>query len=527
MGELDRPQPFVLAKPGPYGIRITAVNVTAHDAGVRPGQSLADARAALPTLRTRNAEPTRDAAALRALARWTGRYGPSRNTDGADGLWIDITGVAHLFGGEAALCDDLQRRLTDMGLTPRFGIADTLGAAWALARFSSERPVFCLSGCGEQADAASRGALSLLPVEGLRIAPEAVLLLQRLGLYSIGQLYDLPRAALTRRFREVQRKARKDEMITHADAVMLRLDQALGVVREPRRPLVEQPARIVTRVFAEPLLSSVGIETATADCVIDLCRAMGEACEGLRRARLTLYRTDGTCGQIWIGTATTSRDARHMIRLLSDKLAAFDAGFGVDVVALEAVVVERSAPEQTASAALDHAPIPGGVTQTSIAQLADRLANRLGSRSVYRLIPCESHIPEHAEAALSVLSGWSSARLSTDKRHEWGEGQRRRPPFLLEAPEPITVIAEVPEGPPNRFVWRRLSHRIVKAQGPERIEPAWWRHIGAKAPKHGRLRDYYAIEDDRGGRYWVFREGLYERTKEEGPPGWYVHGLFG
>ncbi len=504
---------FALVESGAHGIVVTAVNGTAAAAGIVPGQSLADARAALPTLRTRPAERDRDHCALEVLARWAGRYGPSRNTEGDDAFWVDITGVGHLFGGEAKLLADLQQRLSVEGFTCRLGLADTGAAAWALARF----------GCnvGATVEIAGEGgmkaALQNLPVEALRLTPQTVLLLKRLGLYRIGQLYGLPRASLVRRFRDVRGGDLYGNKRELADAVVLRLDQALGSIREPRRPLEPLPCRSARQVFAEPLVTSTGIDAAVIAVTSELCATLDDAGEGARQLRLMLYRIDNTCVSIEIGTSSPSRDESHIRGLLTEKMGRVDLGFGVDVLSLEATAVERLTGSQ---AGLGAKPQRSG-TQ-GLAQLVDRLANRIGASAVYRIHACQSHIPEQGDIRLPVFAATESAAQKI------APPKPLRPPFLLSRPEPITVVAEVPEGPPRQFLWRRAGYRIVKAEGPERIAPAWWQSIGVDPESSApRPRDYYRIEDDRGGRYWVFREGLYGCESDDRPPGWFVHGLFG
>jgi len=484
---------LALVETGSHGIRITAVNARAAQEGVRLGQALADARAALPALLSRASEPRRDRLALLRLARWCGRYGPGRHADGADGLWIEVTGVAHLFGREARLLEDLCARLARFGLTARVGLADTLGAAHALARFASSPATIAPPGETE-------AQLARLPVEALRLAPETVLLLKRLGLKRIGQLYSLPRAALQRRFRSAD----------VAEAVLARLDQALGVRPEPRRPLTEPPALFVERPFADPLVSPEGLEAETARLSDELCQSLDARNLGARRICLSLYRADGTVAEAHAGLSFPCRTPEHLMALLKEKLGALDAGFGVDALVLAAVHVERREIEQAAlGPRLDAA---GG----DPACLVDRLANRLGSDRVMRLEPRASHMPERAQATRSALSA-ARALAQTDV-----PGQAPRPAFLLASPEPIRVIAEIPEGPPARFTWRRVERRIACAQGPERIAPEWWREIGGRA---SRTRDYYRIEDEAGAGYWVFREGLYGRDEDQ--PAWFLHGLFG
>lgn len=499
--------PLALIESGPRGLRITAVDHAAARAGIHPGQALADARAGLPGLRTRPAEPRRDAALLQEIAHWIGRYGPCRNVDGVDGLWVDTAGVAHLFGGEERLLGDCRDRLIQACFSTRLGVADTPAAAWALARYGGSSGGIACAAPGQ-----TRAALAPLPVEALRLTEATIVLLKRLGLYRIGDLYGLPRASLARRFRDL----RRSDVAELADGVILRLDQALGDIRDPRTPMMPPPCRLVRRVFAEPLITSAALEVAVADLVGALVALLAGEGMGARRLLMVLYRTDGTRATLAIGTSTASRDAGHLERLLQEKLDSIDLGFGVDVITFEALQAE---PLDALQSSLTAKPAQTG--GQGLAELVDRLANRIGAGSLYRATPQPSHIPEQADAAVPFTAPASSGSPLA--------GTAPRPPFLLPRPEPIEVVAEVPEGPPRRFLWRRARHRIVKAEGPERIEPAWWQSITAPAAATAcpRPRDYYRIEDDAGGRFWVFRDGLYDRGDPDHPPLWYVHGLFG
>jgi protein ImuB len=505
-------RPLALIEPGAHGIRITAVNAKAAADGVRVGEALADARAALPALLARPAEPRHDRVALLKLARWCGRYGPARNADGADGLWIDVTGSAHLFGGEERLLEDLLGKLARFGVTAQAGLAGSFGAAHALARFAPPRRVpdkhneACWRYDFASAIAApgqAEARLASLPVESLRLAPRTVLLLKRLGLRRIGQLYRLPRASLNRRFRSAEA----------TEAVLLRLDQALGVKSEPLTAMIEPPALYVQRAFPDPLISSAGLEAETERLAVELCASLEARSLGARRVHLSLYRSDGTVAEARAGMSFPCRTPEHMLALLKEKLAALDAGFGVDVLVLAAVQVERrDTPQAALGARL------AGSARSDPALLIDRLSNHLGAPRVTRLEPRASHIPERAEARVPALR--QSAPLRADAA-SFPAPAAPRPPLILSAPEPIRVIAEVPEGPPARFTWRRVERRVVRFQGPQRIAPEWWREIGGKT---SRTRDYYRIEDEGGAGYWVYREGLYGR--EEETPSWFLHGLF-
>lgn len=553
----SRPQPdddalFVLAGTGKNGLTVTAANGAALAQGIWPGIGLADARARCPHLVSAPAEPETDARALAALARWCGRYAPTFNTDGADGLWIDIAGAAHLLGGEQALLNDLAARLQGLGFTARLGLADTPGGAWALARYGP-------GPAREHPDQAARvhaflalpgpeellSALDPLPVEALRLNGDALALLRRLGLKHIGQLAALPRASLKRRFPS------RDML----QAVLARLDQALGVVREPPEALDAPPRHAARIAFAEPLISHQGVEGALPELARDLCAQLTRALAGARAVCFTAYRTDGTAAVIRTGFAAPCRAAGHMARLLGERAEEIDAGLGIDAMTLAAQAVEHLPAEQAGFAARDHG--------APLGHLVDRFSNRLTPARVLRAAARESHLPERAEIYRPAIQEAGSGEAATGTREihsargysaRYADGPARarpdraaatrpclappgmefarcaaippRPPLLLERPEPIDVLAEVPEGPPARFTWRRATRRIRRWQGPERIAPEWWRLGAGGSPLAGRTRDYYRIEDEAGGRYWVFRAGLYHRPEQEGAPRWYLHGVF-
>jgi protein ImuB len=534
-GAVPDDKPFALVAGGAHGIRITAVDLRAAREGLRPGASLADARAAVPWLVSYPAEPARDARALERLAYWLGRYGPGRNVEGEDGVWIDTTGVAHLFGGEAVLLEDLVRRLAGFGITARAGLADTPGAAHALARFATARRTSVLAPPGE---AATVAALAPLPVDALRLAPDTVLLLKRLGLTRIGQLADVPRTSLERRFSSaasLRNKAARSHAL--ADAVLIRLDQAFGRTEEPRAALGEPPVLSERRTWGEPLISSEVLLSEIAALAGDLARSLKAAGLGARRIGLQLYRADGTVAHASAGLSRASADPVHFMRLLAEKLAAIDAGFGIDVAVLDAVLAEPLAAEQ---ATLGRA---GAAPEDAIAALVDRLAGRLGAKNVFRIAPRASHIPEEATVRRPPLASVSASDMSA------AFPPSARPFLLLSPPEPITVMAEVPDGPPLRFTWRRVLYAVRKAAGPERIAPEWWRNLTAPGQDSGpdaaagarddglegeivdasareRTRDYYVAETGDGARFWMFREGFYGVAGPDSAPRWFLHGLF-
>lgn len=490
------------------GTRIAAVNAMAADAGVLPGLPLAEARALLPELTLAEADPDGDARALERLADWCGRYTPWTAIDrtsrgggalgGGAGVWLNVSGCAHLFGGERDLLEDLLARLARSGFTAVAAIADTPGAAWAVARFAADDDPARLVAPGDTA-----AALAPLPVAGLRLPPEVVRDLHHLGLRSIGALRATPRAPLAARF---------------GNGVLKRLDQALGVADEPLAPRRPLPALIVRLAFAEPLGDIEDIARAICHLIEDLCARLEGARRGARRLELTLYRTDGTVSRAAIGTSRPTRDPVHLRRLFRETLSQLDAGFGVELATL-------AAPEADPLAAIQMPLVSCRPTleSESLAQLIDRLGNRLGSANVHRLTSRASHVPERAcrktPAGAPPGPDQDAASLAGDQRP-----QQPRPLVLLPWPEPIAVVAPVPDGPPVMFRRKGRQHRVHTAKGPERIGPEWWREEGGLDPlQQSRIRDYYRIEDSDGGRFWIYREGLF---RPDIPVRWFLHGLF-
>ena len=519
----DTSHPFALVETGHRGVRLSALNAAAQAAGIRAGDSLADARALLPSLATAPAMPAADREGLRRLALWLGRYGIARNAYGLGvesesghtircyGLWVDCTGVDHLYGGEAALLADLARRLGDFGLTARLGLADTMGAAHAMAWYEQARIAIAPRG-------QARAAIAHLPVAALRLERGRINLLHRLGFKQIGSLVDVPRQALERRFRSR----------AEGERVLLRLDQALGTRDEPRRPLLDPPLFCVRQPFADPLMTPDALHNEVQALISALCAKLDAASMGLRAARLVLYRSDGSCAQVRLVTSSPARTPAHLMGLLVEKLATLDLGFGVDLLVFDAVRLEPLRDHQESL-------MRGGARHgATCGLLIDHLASRLGASRVTRIVPQVSHWPEYSETRREALT-WT-LKTATLKTAPVARHVTPRPHVLFTPPEQITVTVHVPQGAPARFTWRRVTHRIVRAEGPERIEPEWWRAL-KPCPSSGppRYRDYYSLEDEAGGQFWVFRA---ERTDsgdnlDEDPPAraeapaWFVHGLFG
>lgn len=446
---------------------------------------MADARALRPDLGVAEADFAGDAAALATLARWCNRFSPFASPCGPDGIFLDITGCAHLFAGEAGLAAQLVERLERQGIECRAAIADSLGAAWAVARFGgSVVAVVPREG--------ARLALAELPVTALRLETDSAALLIRLGLRCIGDLYAMPRAALAARC---------------GKSVALRLDEALGIALEPLSPLQPESLRWSRRSFAEPIGTADDIAAATRALLQSLCRRLAEEGMGARKLTLALYRVDGRIEEAAIGTAQPSRDARHLWRLFAERLPALDPGFGVEDMVVTATVAQKLAPLQLGFQG--NGKTGPRSDATDLAMLVDRLANRLGPHAVARPVPYESHIPERAVHFLPALYN-SAATVAWD-------GEKPRPVRLLPRPEPIEAVALLPDEPPFLFRWRRLAHRVRRADGPERIAGEWWR-------ERVEPRDYYRVEDEEGRRFWLYRLGLYQ---PQVTPRWFLHGVFG
>ncbi len=491
------PVPFALTAPGRHGAVLTAVNRQAETEGLAPGMRLADARALLPRLAVAAARPAEDRRGLQRLALWCNRFTPSCAVDGVDGLLLDIAGAAHLFGGEAAMAAEVERRLAGLGFEAQAGLADTPGAARALARFGGE-------GRRIAAPGATLDALAALPVEALRIAPGDARLLRRLGLVTVGAAAALPRAALARRFLRPRLEDRGRE---EDETVLERLDRALGRCPDPVASLPPPPACCARLAFPEPLIDLAGLEAALARLATDLCASLERDGLGARELVLLFCRVDGGAARRLVSTARATRDAAHLARLFAGKIETVDPGFGIDAMMLHAVRAEPLAPEQFRLA-------EGGRGGGELGPLIDRLQARLGEGSVFRLGPVESHLPERVERQ----TGPGREGVAWPRR----PGLPPRPLRLFNRPEPVEAVAGVPDGPPALFTWRRLRRRVARAEGPERIEPEWWTGGPEGAP-----RDYYRVEDTEGRRYWLFRAGLYRDAGSKGPPRWYLHGLYG
>lgn len=469
-------------------LRLAAVDPAAAAEGLEPGLTLADARARLPGLRSAPAEPEADAAALAALADRLQLYSPLVGLDGEDGLLLDSTGCDHLFGGETALLERLCRRLGAGGLAVRAALADGAAAAWAWARWRPDGAAPVLAP-GETAP------LTTLPVEALRLPAASLSLLRRLGLRRVDELLALPPRTLTARF---------------GPQLCNRLDQLLGRTQAPIVPRRPPPERRVVLSLAEPLSEVEALRTALSHLLERLCGELDAAGEGARALRLVLHFLDEGQQSLSAGTVRPSRSPAHLLQLFGPPLEAAETDRGVEALVLEVEASERDPPRQIGFDPGERAG--GGPDERTLAELLDRLQVRLGPGSVRQIAPFDDHRPERAVRPLAapVLAP-----------ADWPDGLPR-PLTLLPEPEAIEAVAPVPDDPPLLFRWRGRLRRVRQALGPERISAGWWQAFESGRPF--RLRDYYRVEAEDGGRYWLFREGA---VGDEPPPRWFLHGLFG
>lgn len=475
-------------------MRLVAPDDDALAIGLTAGMTLADARAREPALAVFDADPHADQDWLERLCDGCARYTPNVALDGPQGLMLDISGCAHLWGGEEPLAREAVDRLERHGMRVRHALAGTPEGAHALARFAS----------APAADEDS--ALRRLPIEALELEDESLVALRRAGLRIIGDLAARPASTLAARFGEEA-----------VDA----LHRLLGLGHRPLAPRRSRPIVRIERRFAEPVGSTAYALKALETMAEEAGERLSERGQGGRRFEIIFFRTDGLAFPLRIETSLPVRDAPSIMRLAQERIDSLsdplDPGFGFDMLRLSVPQAEPMAPTQLA--------LEGGEVrrEEAVAALVDRLSVRVGRGRIQRLEPRDSHIPEQAQLALPAVE--SRTPVSWPKLSEPGDPPMR-PIHLFDPPQPVEVVAEVPDGPPHRFRWRRTVHEVTRFEGPERIAPEWWKaKDGAlEGESAGLTRDYYRIEDARGRRYWIFRHGLYGAEAQN--PRWYIHGLF-
>jgi protein ImuB len=462
---------------------VAALCPQARALGLAAGMPLAKARILVPGLEVRDADPQGDRGWLEQLGHFAARrWTPRAALSGDDGLWLDLTGVTHLFGGEERLCARIIAFCSRLGMSARIAVAGSLGAAHALARHGDAPVVICPEG-GEAK------AIAPFPLAALRLEEPVLGAARRLGLEQVGELLAMPRAPLQRRF---------------GSTMLRRLDQALGRLKEPFDPIVPQEPVSVFLGFLEPIATPEAIGEALARALEQLCARLAESRLGVRRLVLACARVDGNEQRAVIGTARPTRDAPHLLALMSSRIASLEPGFGLESLRLVATRVEPLDPSQV------EGTLGGPPPAQDLASLVDRLAARLGTRRVYRLRGLESDLPERSVARCAPLAsaaGWPG----------WP-----RPVRLLDPPERLDyVVAEHPDGIPLRFNWRGRAYKVAAGDGPERLYGEWWR----RRDERDAIRDYFQVEDEAGARFWVFRKGDPEQPGS-GEGSWHMHGLF-
>jgi protein ImuB len=508
---------------------ISSLNATAEAAGLYPGQPVRDAHAMCGTLLTKARNAPAEAQFLTALRRWAGKFSPWVAEQAPDGLIVDLTGCAHLFGGEEALCAVVQTDCADLGLTVRLGLADTLGAAWALARFAGRTPGAERSGDAiDQEARATRsraarrrhwtkggtapavaaatartasiaapgqmyGALSSLPVAALRLDSDTVAQLGRLGLRRVGDLLGQPRAALARRF---------------GKGLVLRLDQAMGSAPEPVSP-ARAPLHFAVRMtLPDPIGLQDDLLAAIDRMLPRLCEKLEAQGRGMRSLRLEAHRTDQAAEVVTIGLARPGRDPHRIRPLLEMKLPEIDAGFGIDMLRLEAVETEPlHARTMVGHGDAGRAVRDRLAANNAVDDLIGKLGARVGLEAITRLHPASSHIPE--KTAHPVAAAWSGPAK------DWPAPVNPRP-LCLWRPEPV----QAPDTPqlPARFRWRGRDWHLAEATGPERIAPEWW--LDDPNWRSG-TRDYWVVTTAQGDRLW-----LYYGHGGTMSSGWFCQGSF-
>ena len=468
--------PFVLCTPLHGRMIVTAANTIAESNGIDRGMVLADARAIISELQVLDDRSDLAERLLKRLAEWCIRFTPIVAVDMPDGILLDATGCCHLWGGDQSYLQEIVKKLKAKGYDVRAAIADTPGVAWAVARFGKELVV----GSNMNIE-----ALLPLPPEALRLDAEITERLHKLGLHRIGQLMGMPRSSLRRRF---------------GQHFIKRLDLVLGRQEENIKPILPVEPYQERLPCLDPIVTVTGIEIALDRLLKTLCYRLQQEQKGLRLASFKGHRVDGKVVQVDIGTNRPSHNVTHLFKLFEIKLSTIEPALGIELFVLEAPKVE------------DHFPLQeklwegsGGLEDERLSELLDRLSNKTGVQAT-RYLPDEHYWPEWSLKPASSLI----EKLTTEWRKD-----KPRPLQLLAIPERIDVTAPIPDYPPMLFQHKGKLHRIIKADGPERIEQEWWL-------QQGQHRDYYRVEDESGQRYWLFRLGHYDDKAFQ----WFIHGFF-
>ncbi|OJU24488.1 MAG: nucleotidyltransferase [Sphingobacteriales bacterium 41-5] len=468
---------FVLAEPERGRSVVKAVNSGAAAQGISAGMVVADCKAILPDLQVLHYKKGLAEKLLHNLGMWCIRFSPVVAVDLPDGLIIETTGCSHLWGGEENYLKTIIQRLKDFGYEVKGAIAPSIGGAFAVARFGEPSII-------KKENIVA--ALSDLPPAALRLQPEELERLDQLGIHHIQSLLKIPRSALQRRF---------------GATLLKRTDQALGNETEFINPLIPPEPYTARLPALEPICTAAGIEIALQELLKQLCNRLQKEGLGLRRCRFITYRIDAREQQLMIGTTQASCNQKHLFKLFEEKISTLEPGLGIELFVLEAPEVEKTSTIQ--ETLWNHGE---NKTNTEIAELVDRIAGRVSIQNIHRFLPAEHYWPE--------FSFVDTSDLKQKPQTEW-RTNFPRPLHLLPKPELIQVTAPVPDYPPMLFRYKSRLHKIINAEGPERIEQEWWL-------QQGLYRDYYCVEDEEGKRFWLFRSGDYGDKKTQ----WFVHGFF-
>jgi len=471
--------PFVLAAPDHGRMLITATNNSAENEGVYPGMVVADARAVISSLQVLDDIPRLSTKLLSGIGEWCIRFAPAVAIDEPNGLLLEVTGCAHLWGDEKDYLTDIYKRIRLFGYDIKIGIADTIGAAWAIARFGKGSPIV-------ESGLQSKALLSL-PATALRIEPAIAERLEKLGLRQVKDFIHLPRPSLRRRFGQV---------------LLQRINQALGYEEEWITPLQTIEPYQERLPCLEPIVTATGIEIAIQRLLNALCTRLQQEGKGLRIALLKGYRVDGKVVSIEIGTNRPSCNTKHLFKLFEIKIDSIEPALGIELFTMNALKVEDVSVTQE-KLWEQH----GGLDDIELSELLDRIEGKMGSDHIHRYVPAEHYWPERSFKLATALNEKTTTPWKID---------RPRPLQMLFKPQAIEVTAPIPDYPPMLFRYKGTLHKIIKADGPERIEQEWWL-------QDGEHRDYYVVEDEEGKRYWLFRSGHYDAAKNWQ---WFIHGFF-
>ncbi|MGV3528129.1 MAG: Y-family DNA polymerase [Flavisolibacter sp.] len=474
-----REQPFVISYEDHGRYIIRSASERAAKKGILSGMTVADARAYIPMLAVIKEDATLAGKLLNKICEWCIRFTPAAAVDGDDGLILDASGCTHLWGGEAEYLAAIEKKLNAFGYRVRTALADTIGAAWALSRFGNSR----IAPPGQQVS-----AMLSLPPAALRLDLAVLERLHKLGLTTIEKVVALPRTALRRRF---------------GAQLPLRINQAFGIQEETIEPLVPLNPYVERLAFFDPVVTRAGIEKALYKLLELLCTRLQREGKGLRKAKFTGYRIDGKVQEVAIGTNRASCNIEHLFKLFDLKLSEIEPALGIELFTLQANQIEKAEVPQES-----FWKKTGNIADREVAEMLDRMETKIAGVQIRRYLPAEHYWPEHSYKKATSLEEKAETDWPKDKL---------RPVKILQKPEAIRVTAPVPDYPPMHFQYRGKLHKIIRADGPERIEPEWWCYENVLP------RDYYRVEDEEGNRYWLFRSGHYNSEQK---PLWFIHGFF-